>query len=66
VFADAGHAWTGRFRGDDISRSVGAELSLDAVIGHAVPLTFTGGIAWRRTPAETNGLVLFGRIGRAF
>jgi len=66
VFADAGHAWTGSFRRADLSRSFGAELSLDAVIGYTLALTFTGGVAWRTTPAESGGIVAFGRIGRAF
>ena len=66
VFADVGHAWTGSFRSDDLSRSFGAELSLDAVIGYTLPMTFTGGVAWRTTPAEPGGVVVFGRIGRAF
>lgn len=66
VFADVGHAWAGSFRTRDVSRSFGAELSLDAVVGYALPLTFTGGVAWRSTPTESGGFVLFGRIGRAF
>jgi hypothetical protein len=65
IFVDAGHAWTDTFRSSAISRAVGAELSLDTVLGHALPVTFTGGAAWRRLP-DRSGLVFFARIGRAF
>jgi hypothetical protein len=66
VFADVGHAWDGAFTRRDVTRSVGAELSLDAVLGYALPLTFTGGAAFRTIPPGSGGLVFFGRIGRAF
>jgi hypothetical protein len=65
VFADIGHAWDDEFRRGDVSHSIGAELSLDAVVGFALPLTFTGGAAWRSLP-DRSGAVVFGRIGRAF
>jgi Omp85 superfamily domain/WD40-like Beta Propeller Repeat len=65
VFADVGHAWSESFRGADFSRSFGAELSLDAVLGYTVPLTFSAGAAWRTTP-DDRGAVFFARIGRAF
>jgi hypothetical protein len=67
LFADAGHAWTGRFRGSDVRVSVGGELSLDAVLGYALPVTFTTGMAWRDHPASARrGVSVFGRMGRAF
>jgi hypothetical protein len=67
VFADAGHAWTGRFRWDDVRTAAGAELSLDAVLGYALPVTFTSGVAWRDDPvAARRGFTVFGRVGRAF
>jgi WD40 repeat protein len=67
VFADAGHAWTERFRASQMRRAIGAELSFDIVFGDALPLTFTGGVAWRIDPAdEHRGAAAFGRIGRAF
>jgi outer membrane protein assembly factor BamA len=67
VFADAGHAWTGRFRWADVRASAGAELSLDAVLGYALPITFTTGVAWREDSVSARrGLTVFGRIGRAF
>jgi hypothetical protein len=65
VFADIGHAWDDEFRRGDISHSIGAELSLDAVLGFALPLTFTGGAAWRSLPDRSDA-VIFGRVGRAF
>jgi hypothetical protein len=67
AFADAGHAWSDRYRWADLRRSFGAELSLDTVIGYALPLTLSAGAAWRHDPSGTQGgVVTFGRIGRAF
>jgi outer membrane protein assembly factor BamA len=67
LFADAGNAWTGGFDAADLRRSLGAELSLDTVLGYVIPVTFTGGIAWRHDPVEAHrGWAAFGRIGRAF
>jgi outer membrane protein assembly factor BamA len=63
VFVDAGHAWVDSFRLDDATVSVGAELSLDAVVGYVLPLTFTAGGAW---VSHDRGFVGFARIGRAF
>jgi Tol biopolymer transport system component len=67
VFADAGNAWSGTFRWKEARTSLGAELSLDSVVGYALPLTFAAGAAWRDDPdAARRGVVAFGRIGRAF
>jgi hypothetical protein len=67
VFADAGHAWNETLRWSDFRRSAGAELSLDAVVGYTVRLTFTAGAAWHNDPvAREHGFAAFGRIGRAF
>lgn len=67
IFVDAGHAWNDAFRWSGVRTSVGAELSLDTVIGYALPLTFSTAVAWRDDPATSRrGLVTFGRIGRAF
>jgi hypothetical protein len=63
VFLDAGHAWVDSFRRRDVIVSVGAELSLDAVVGYVLPLTFTAGGAW---VSQDRGFVGFARIGRAF
>ena len=63
VFADIGHAWNADFDASDAIVSIGAELSLDAVVGFRLPLTFTGGAAW---VSQDRGVSVFGRIGRAF
>ncbi len=66
VFADAGNAWTGVSSGE-VRASAGLELSLDTVVGYALPLTVTCGAAWRHDPAgRDTGAALFARIGRAF
>ena len=46
VFVDAGHAWDDSFRRADVRVSLGAELSLDTVVGYVLPVTFTAGAAW--------------------
>jgi hypothetical protein len=66
-FADVGHAWDGAFRAADVRTSVGAEISIDTVLGYSLPLTFTTGVAWRRDPVgHHDGVAVIGRIGRAF
>ena len=67
AFVDAGHAWDGRARWSDVRVSIGAELSVDTVVGFALPVTFSAGAAWRRdTGAGERGVAVFGRVGRAF
>jgi hypothetical protein len=67
VFADAGHAWRGAPRWRDVSASFGAEQSADTIVGFALPVTMTGGVALRRDGAvRDRDVVVFGRIGRAF
>ena len=67
LFADAGNAWTNGFRRSDVRRAFGAELSADAVVGYVLPLTVTGGAAWRDDPvSRARGWAVFGRVGRAF
>ena len=67
VFADAGHAWSRDFVRSRSRLSVGAELSLDIVVGYWLPLTFTTGAAWRHDgDRDRRDIVAFGRIGRAF
>jgi Tol biopolymer transport system component len=63
VFVDAGHAWEDSFRRADVRVSLGAELSLDTVLGYVLPVTFTAGTAW---VSHDRGVVVFGRIGRGF
>src|SRR4030095_4355722 len=67
LFADAGHAWVATFRWPELRPSAGAELSLDTVVGYALPLTFATGVAWRNDPVGgKHGVAVFGRVGRAF
>ena len=67
VFADAGHAWREAPHWRDVSTAFGAELSADTIVGFALPVTITGGVALRRDGvARDRDVVAFGRIGRAF
>ena len=67
LFADAGHAWGDTFRWPEVRVSAGAELSLDTVVGYALPVTLATGVAWRNDPVGArHGVAVFGRIGRAF
>jgi hypothetical protein len=67
VFVDAGNAWSGPFRAADIRYAVGAEFSVDTVLGYFAPLTFSAGGAWRDGPdPDDRGFAAFARIGRAF
>jgi hypothetical protein len=63
VFVDAGHAWTSSFTAADPTVSFGAQLSLDAVVGYVLPLTFTTGVSW---VSQGHGVAAFGTIGRFF
>ena len=67
VFLDAGHAWTGELRWRDARASLGGELSIDTVVGFALPLTFTAGAAVRVDGSrDRTTLAAFARVGRAF
>lgn len=67
VFVDAAHAWVREFDARDTRLSAGAEVSLDAVLGHYLPLTFAAGVAARRDPAGPDrGAAAFARVGYAF
>jgi hypothetical protein len=68
VFADVGHAWGAEgFRAADLRRSLGAELSFGMVLGYWLPVTVTGGAAWRDDPrAGRDGWAAYGRLGWAF
>jgi hypothetical protein len=67
AFVDAGHAWSDRFARSDIRYAAGAELSIDAMVGYFLPLTFTAGGAWRGGPDPADrGFAAFARVGRAF
>jgi hypothetical protein len=45
VFADAGHAWTDRFRWRDVKTAAGIALGADLFVAHGLPLTGTVGFA---------------------
>jgi hypothetical protein len=67
VFADAGHAWDTRFRAADVRASAGAELSVDLVVLHYLPLTIVSGVAWIDDPVGgRRGAAYFARLGHAF
>jgi dipeptidyl aminopeptidase/acylaminoacyl peptidase len=68
AFVDAGHVWNDAFDAADLKTSLGAELSLDTVIGYFAPITFTAGVAWRHDGARRHpgGPAFFARVGRAF
>ena len=67
IFVDAGTAWDAAFHAGDLRTSMGGELSLDVVLGHYLPVTFSGGAAWTHDPVNSHaGGAIFGRIGRAF
>jgi hypothetical protein len=67
VFADAGHAWTGRFDFRDLKTSAGAELSANVVAGYSFPFTATVGAAWGRDGrTRDTGTMVYVRVGRAF
>jgi hypothetical protein len=63
LFVDAGHAWDSTFRRSEVTVSLGAELSLDAVVGYVLPLTVTAGGAW---VSQDRGFAGFAGIGKAF
>jgi hypothetical protein len=63
LFADAGHAWDTTFRRRDVQAVVGAEVSMDIILGYRLPLTIATGTGWA---SNSRGLVTFGRVGRAF
>jgi hypothetical protein len=67
AFFDAGRAWPDPAADDGVRYSLGAELSVDTILGYFVPLTFSGGAAWRGGPlSRDRGWAAFVRVGRAF
>jgi len=67
VFVDAA-----RLRGSPIAsdegwrRAAGAELSTDVVIGYALPIAASVGVAWSDGAGGSHGATLYARLGRAF
>ncbi len=67
AFVDAGQAWDTVFRPASLRTSTGAEISLDLVILHNVPVTLATGAAWTRDPVTNRQrAAFFARIGHAF
>ena len=67
IFVDAGHAWSERWRSRDARVSLGVELSVDTVLGYVLPVTLTGGVAWRHDGSRsTVGCGVVRPIGHAF
>jgi hypothetical protein len=67
VFTDVGEAWNRGFRAGALRSASGAELSVDTVLGYALPATITGGVVWRRDgTGREDGVAAFGRVGYAF
>ena len=67
VFTDVGSAWEQTRTKNDWRASLGAELSADVVLGYSLPLTISGGVAWRYDPTHrSEGATLFARVGRAY
>ena len=67
LFSDFGSAWDDTRGGNDWRASFGAELSADVVVGFSLPLTVSGGVAFRHDPThQSGGPTMFARIGRAF
>jgi outer membrane protein assembly factor BamA len=67
-FADVGHAWDREFEVRDLKTSIGAELSLRAVVGYSLPLTGTVGGAWGHDGSGVvqAGMTWYARIGWSF
>jgi Tol biopolymer transport system component len=66
VFTDVGRVWDHRFSSASVKASVGAELSLDTLVGFGLPLTVSAGIARPFESGRPRGLAGYLRIGRAF
>jgi Tol biopolymer transport system component len=63
-FADAASAWSGRFRFSDVKTGAGAALGADMILGHALPLTGTLGVA--RGFGQQGETRVYVRAGLAF
>jgi outer membrane protein assembly factor BamA len=66
VFADAGQVWDHRFSLSDTRASFGAELSLDVVVGFALPLTLSAGVARPWDGDRFRNPAAYVRVGRSF
>lgn len=66
VFADVGHVWDHRFSWSGTKSSLGAELSLDSVIGFGLPVTIAAGVARPWDGDRFRAPAAYVRLGRAF
>ncbi len=64
LFADAANVWSGAFRGADVKTAAGLALGGDLIVGHALPLTGTAGVA--RGFASGGTTRAYFRLGLAF
>lgn len=67
VFVDAARLRGSLSQADEgWRRAAGAELSTDVVIGYALPMAASVGVAWSHDAAGTHGATVYARLGRAF
>ncbi len=66
VFSDIGQVWDHQFSWADYKASVGAELSIDTVLGFGAPITVAAGVAQPVSGAQGRGASAYVRFGRAF
>ena len=68
VFTDVGQVWTASFRASDGKASLGAELSVDAVLGFQLPITATVGTAWGHDGSGKvpDHMAFYVQLGHAF
>ncbi len=64
LFADAANAWSGSFRFADVKTGAGVALGADMILGHALPLTGTLGVA--RGFGQQGETRVYVRAGLAF
>jgi len=64
VFADAGHAWSGRFRLADVKTAAGVAVGAHTSLGHGLPVTGVVGLA--RGLADGGETKVYVRFGLAF
>jgi len=66
VFGDLGQAWDHQFSWDDYKASIGAEVSVDVVLGFGAPFTVSTGAAKTFQGGQPFGRGAYVRVGRAF
>jgi Tol biopolymer transport system component len=64
AFFDAGHAWSGDFRLDEVKTSAGVAIGIDTYVAHSLGLTGTVGVA--RGFADGGETKVYFRLGLAF